>query len=90
MPCSIPTLNISLSNPHYTPGDIASFNIASTNATYATIKVIDMSAYLEVDTRKKGEVSRVSQVMIENEIYQRYGRKGEMWYAKEYIDWMYT
>ena len=58
--------------------------------TFATIRVLDMSAYLELDHRKKGEVSRVTQVMLENEIWQNYGTKGELWYATQYIDWIYS
>jgi hypothetical protein len=49
-----------------------------------------MSAYLEVDQKKKGEVSRVAQIMIENEVWQKYGTKGELWYSTQYIDWMYN
>jgi hypothetical protein len=49
-----------------------------------------MSAYLEVDQKKKGEVSRVGQIMIENEVWQKYGTKGELWYSTQYIDWMYN
>jgi hypothetical protein len=52
--------------------------------------VIDISAYLEVDQKKKGEVSRVGQIMIENEVWQKYGTKGELWYSTQYIDWMYN
>lgn len=48
-----------------------------------------MSAYLEVDQKKKGEVSRVSQIMIENEVWQKYGTKGELWYSNQYVDWIY-
>jgi hypothetical protein len=49
-----------------------------------------MSAYLEVDQKKKGEVSRVAQIMLENEVWQKYGTKGELWYSTQYIDWMYN
>jgi len=31
----------------------------------------------------------VSQIMIENEVWQKYGTKGELWYSNQYVDWMY-
>ena len=31
----------------------------------------------------------MSQIMIENEVWQKYGTKGELWYSNQYVDWMY-
>jgi len=31
----------------------------------------------------------VSQIMIENEVWQKYGTKGELWYSNQYVDWIY-
>ena len=63
MPCNHSLVDIELNQPFYTPGDLVTLNIKSqtnNNNTYGTIKVIDMSVYLEVDQKKKGEISRVS------------------------------
>jgi hypothetical protein len=93
IPCTLPNITLALDKPTYSPGDSVRLSILNNdlnNMTFATIRVLDMSAYLELDHRKKGEVSRVTQVMLENEIWQKYGTKGELWYATQYIDWIYS
>ncbi len=91
MPCPSqqPNITLTLDKPSYSPGDQVNLQLLSDIDTFATIRVIDMSAYLEVDQKKKGEVSHVAAIMVENEVWQKYGTKGELWYSTQYVDWMY-
>ena len=48
----------------------------------------DESSFLEVNKRT-WQPSRVTQVMLEDEVLTINQKKGqEMWYARDYIDWM--
>jgi hypothetical protein len=52
--------------------------------------VTDESSFLEVN-RRTWQPSRVTQVMLEDEVLTINQMKGqEMWYARDYIDWIFT
>jgi hypothetical protein len=52
--------------------------------------VTDESSFLEVN-RRTWQPSRVTQVMLEDEVLTINQKKGqEMWYARDYIDFIFT